>query len=117
MDKAALVKASKDKDSDWIQFTSPTGDPYYLRRRGLINVLREMKGLRWEAHLSWEGPAGWHGRPCLVFTWPRGRLVINLNGIMDGGEAYPVACGRSAKGIGDVRYAKKHNYLAHAVAS
>lgn len=104
--RSELHKAAADKDSDWVQFTVPSGDFYYLRRRGLINILREMKGLDWEAAVS-----GAH----LVFTWPSGSLAVKLDGFMNGDKPYPVACGRSQKGGEGVRYRKKHNYLAHEV--
>jgi predicted TIM-barrel fold metal-dependent hydrolase len=47
--RKGLEIAAKDKDSDWVQLMTPEGDALFLRRLGLVNVLRELKGLDWRA--------------------------------------------------------------------
>jgi len=83
----------------------PLGDALFLRRAGLVNVLRELKGLDWDAALTETGR--------LAFWWPRGRLVVNLLGSMDGERSYPMVVPKTA--FRDKVYHKKHNFTAAIV--
>jgi hypothetical protein len=108
--RKGLEIAAKDKDSDWVQLMTPEGDALFLRRLGLVNVLRELKGLDWRARLDGHR---------LVIVWWRGHLSLRLLTAMDGEPSYPAACARTAKGVRlyDAQFPgfshiRKHNYRA-----
>lgn len=101
--RKGLEIAAKDKDSDWVQFMTPEGDALFLRRLGLVNVLRELKGLDWRA---------WLDGHRLVIAWRRGRLSLRLLTAMDGTVGYPAP----AVAWGEGKRRKKHNHQACPVA-